>query len=68
LPFLLGNLSGWGNTSLVIGADPAEESVRRSRRKAQVDIADAVEWLSSDRAAMITGRSIVLDGASNLRV
>ncbi len=32
------------------------------------DIADAIEWLSSDRAAMITGRSIVLDGAGNLRV
>lgn len=32
------------------------------------DIADAVEWLCSERAAMITGRSIVLDGASNLRV
>jgi NAD(P)-dependent dehydrogenase (short-subunit alcohol dehydrogenase family) len=32
------------------------------------DIADAVEWLASDRAAMITGRPIVLDGASNLLV
>ncbi|OJZ76017.1 hypothetical protein BRW65_00745 [Mycobacterium paraffinicum] len=32
------------------------------------DIADAVEWLASDRAQMLTGRSIVLDGAANLVV
>lgn len=30
------------------------------------DIADAVEWLVSDRAAMVTGRSLVLDGAATL--
>lgn len=32
------------------------------------DIADAVDWLASDRAQMISGRTIVLDGAANLKV
>lgn len=32
------------------------------------DVADALEWLASDGAQMISGRTIVLDGAANLRV
>jgi enoyl-[acyl-carrier protein] reductase III len=32
------------------------------------DIADAVQWLASDHSQMLTGRSIVLDGAANLIV
>lgn len=32
------------------------------------DIADAVQWLASERAEMLTGRTVVLDGAANLLV